>query len=300
MMNTQTHTTGRATRKAIETRYAAQATTDGDGVNIQRIAPNMRAGTLDPFLLLDELKADEANADIGGFPRHPHRGFETVTYMLEGSISHRDTMGNSGVIEPGGIQWMTAGRGIEHSETPEQNGGRFHGFQLWVNLPAESKFIDPVYREIKADQIPSVTSANSMVKVLAGQYEQAIGPIQNNHAQASYFDVRLADGAEFSWQAPPGDTVLIYVYEGTVEIVGEPLVQQQMAKLVRSTDAENLAIKATDAGARFLLISGQPFKQPVVNYGPFVMTTSEQIEQALKDMQLKVLTKRTSEQEVLY
>lgn len=290
--------------------FTAQSTFDGDGVKLQRVAPDMEAGALDPFLLLDEFKAvsnDENSADIGGFPRHPHRGFETVTYLLEGSLTHQDTLGNTGTIEPGDVQWMTAGRGVEHSEIPAANGGRLHGFQLWVNLPAKAKFTAPVYREIKANQIPSVNSAESIVKVIAGQYQETTGPLLNTHAGASYFDVRLAGGNRFNWSAPLANNVFIYLYEGQANIAGQSINAQQLVALTaESSDVSadrheiQLSLTAENSGAQFLVLSGSPFNEAIVNYGPFVMNSTAQIEQAINDHRHKVLTKRTSESEQLY
>jgi len=266
----------------------SEPVTDGDGVKIQRSVARGAPLTFDPFLLLDEIASDEAADYIGGFPMHPHRGFATVTYMLAGSMRHRDHMGNEGVLVPGGVQWMTAGRGVLHSELPEQSEGRLHGFQLWVNLPAAEKMQPPAYREFAPDDIPEVRmSAGSSAWVIAGEFvhgeTSTFGPVQGVSTHPDYFDVALSAGETLVLPVDPDKRVVLYAYAGTLGVRGEAdtrrLAQQQFAVLGEGDTIEVVA----EQDSRFLLLAGFPLREPVASWGPFVMNTPEEIEQAISD-----------------
>ena len=274
-------------KRSISRLVNSQATRDGDGVKISRVVTSGDMGILDPFLLLDEIASDDASDYIGGFPSHPHRGFETVTYMLEGGFTHKDHMGNEGHLGPGGVQWMTAGKGVIHSEMPEQEEGRLHGFQLWVNLPAKDKMQPARYQEFGFENIPEVPlESGGLVRVIAGSLIGVTGPVNKVATEPSYFDIRLADKTSIDVPTTEGHTALVYVYKGGVTIEGQPINKGQLAKL---EDGEYVAVTASeDAG--FLFLSAQPINEPIVNYGPFVMNTREEIEQAISDYRAGVLT----------
>lgn len=266
----------------------SEAVTDGDGVKIQRNVAHRALQTYDPFLLLDEIAADDAADYIGGFPEHPHRGFETVTYMLEGSMQHRDHLGNEGLLESGGVQWMTAGRGVLHSEMPMQDQGRMHGFQLWVNLPSAQKMSEPNYREFDANAIPEVAlNDGGQVRVIAGDFRQdgetVSGPVRDVATQPDYFDIQLSANTELQLPVDSDKRVLIYVFEGAIKVAGKqgerPLRQQQLGML---GDGDTLSILA-EQDSRLLLLAGRPIGEPIANWGPFVMNTPEEIEQAIRD-----------------
>jgi len=262
---------------------------DGAGVRLRRSLGQSQTARLDPFLMLDEIASNEASDYAAGFPPHPHRGFETVTYMLEGRMRHEDHLGNRGLLISGGVQWMTAGRGIVHSEMPEQEDGRLHGFQLWLNLPAAEKMRPPTYRDITPDAIPEVTlPTGGRVRVIAGAWETAdervTGAMTGITTEPLMLDVRLPADAVFDHPMPSGHNGFAYVYAG--ELRGpsrgtEPRIAQGEAGVF--TDGDALALRAGDAGARFLLLAARPLGEPVVQYGPFVMNTRAEIEQALHD-----------------
>jgi redox-sensitive bicupin YhaK (pirin superfamily) len=240
--------------------------------------------TFDPFLLLDEIVSDEAADYIGGFPEHPHRGFETVTYMLEGTMAHRDHLGNEGLLVSGGVQWMTAGRGVLHSEMPQQDEGRLHGFQLWVNLPAAEKMNEPAYREYGPDQIPVLgIGKDSRIKVIAGALQvdgkSATGPVAAVTTRPDYFDIELAAGEALDLPINSDKRVLLYVYRGAVEIDGRPLKRQQLGML---GEGDQVSLSASEDSA-LLLLAGVPIGEPIANWGPFVMNSREEIEQAIED-----------------
>ena len=260
----------------------SHATRDGAGVNIRRVSG---IDELDPFLLLDEFGSDDPDDYIAGFPEHPHRGFETVTYMLDGCMEHRDSVGNHGRLGPGDVQWMTAGRGILHSEMPLQENGLMRGFQLWINLPASAKLVPPRYQEFAAAAIPAVVYGGVHVKVIAGAHRQTAGAVQGVVTDPVYLDVTLEPGAVFEQPLADTHTALLYLYEGTASVgsadVGTPLATSNAAVLGESG---TVAVEGTgEAPARFLLLAGRPLREPVVQHGPFVMNTREEIEQALDD-----------------
>lgn len=266
-------------------------TSDGAGVKLLRSLGQRQNSRLDPFLMLDEFGSFDANDYIAGFPPHPHRGFETVTYMLEGHMLHEDHMGNKGHLRSGDVQWMTAAHGIIHSEMPQQQQGRMHGFQLWINLPAREKMKPASYRDIPAAKIPVVSLSNGgSVKVIAGNYvdaaEQHIaGPVQGLATQALYLDVQLPAGQRFMQATPSTHNALIYVYEGELS-VGEGAATTQVGNHTAALlNAGDSVVVTASSKARFLLLAAQPLNEPVVQYGPFVMNTREEIEQAVRDYQ---------------
>jgi redox-sensitive bicupin YhaK (pirin superfamily) len=271
-------------RKVI-TWLDAQPASDGAGVKLHRVVgPDSMRG-LDPFLLLDEFRSDDAADYIGGFPPHPHRGFETVTYMLEGAMRHEDHLGNRGRLVSGGAQWMTAGRGVIHSEMPEQDEGRMHGFQLWINLPAAEKMKDPGYRDIAPDEVPEAAlPGGGLARVIAGRFAHADGTVEGAvtgiGTDPLYVDLQLpADGA-VTVPVEPGHTALLYVYRGTVATGGETLGERRLARL---GDGDAVALRAGPDGGRALLLAARPLGEPVAHHGPFVMNTREEIEQAIAD-----------------
>jgi redox-sensitive bicupin YhaK (pirin superfamily) len=269
-------------------------TSDGAGVRIKRSLGQHQHARFDPFLMLDEFGSKDADDYIAGFPAHPHRGFETVTYMLEGHMLHEDHMGNKGHLRSGDVQWMTAGRGIIHSEMPQQEQGVMRGFQLWLNLPAAEKMKPAHYHDIAAADIPQVELPNGgHLKVIANTAvinDQIIsGPIQGLTTEVIYWDLHLPPHTEFNHAIPGDHNTLVYVYEGDVAI-GEDrrLLTQGNAGLLSKGD--ELTLQAQDKEARFLILSGKPIKEPIVQYGPFVMNTTEEIEQAIQDYRAGTLT----------
>jgi redox-sensitive bicupin YhaK (pirin superfamily) len=259
----------------------ARPASDGDGVKIRRIAGRDVLARLDPFLLIDEMHSEDGADYIGGFPSHPHRGFETITYMLDGAMRHRDHLGNEGVISSGGVQWMTAGAGVIHSEMPEQSDGLLHGFQLWLNLPASEKMTPAAYREFSREQIPAVeVKGGGRIKVIAGSVATpsgaVSGPVTDISTAPTYLDLELTSGGQLQLPVASGQTVLLLVYAGATT----ELREGQLGVYERG---ESLSISATGEGARALLLAATPLREPIVQYGPFVMNTSAEIEQAIKD-----------------
>ncbi len=273
------------TNRKISRIIHGQVTSDGAGVRLTRIFGFYEQGQLDPFLLLDFFGSDNPNDYIAGFPWHPHRGMETVTYMLDGKMEHSDSMGNSGVIGKGDIQWMTAGSGIIHQEMPQNTGGRIGGFQLWVNLPAANKMIAPRYQDIQAKKVPTVTLLNGVtVKVLAGTFSGTRGPVKNIIADPDYFDVMMPENSEFVVPVNADYTVFAFLYEGTVqfdEVRTEPLHTGQGALFGKGPQ-----VKATTGAskARFILISGKPIGEPIAWRGPIVMNTEAELNVAFKEL----------------
>ncbi|HET7364702.1 MAG TPA: pirin family protein [Burkholderiales bacterium] len=252
---------------------------DGAGVKLRRSLGQSQYARLDPFLMLDEFSSDDAADYIAGFPAHPHRGFETVTYILDGHMLHEDHLGNKGNLRSGGVQWMTAGRGIIHSEMPQQDRGRMRGFQLWINLPAKDKMRPASYRDLEAADIPEVALAGGgKVRLIAGDYAGTRAPVSPGATDATYFDVHLPAGATFKHAVKDGYNAFAYVYEGALDAIPEH------SAAVFSTEGE-VQVRAGAQGARFLLLAGRPLREPVVQYGPFVMNTREEIEQAIRDYQ---------------
>jgi redox-sensitive bicupin YhaK (pirin superfamily) len=270
-----------------------QATSDGAGVRLTRIFGFYEQGLLDPFLLLDFFGSDNPDDYIAGFPWHPHRGMETVTYMLDGKVEHSDSMGNSGVIGKGDIQWMTAGSGIIHQEMPQNTGGRIAGFQLWVNLPAAAKMIAPRYQDIPAAKVKTVALTNGVkVKVLAGTFNGTRGPVENIIADPDYFDVEMPDNCEFNAPVNADYTVFAYLYEGTAqfdESRAEPLRAGQGALFGKGSQ-----VKATTgkSGARFILISGKPIGEPIAWRGPIVMNTEAELNVAFRELREEQFIKK--------
>jgi len=272
---------------------AGQPTSDGAGVSLTRVFGGPGVEQFDPFLMLDEFGSDKPDEYIAGFPPHPHRGFETVTYMLEGRMRHEDHMGNVGLLQGGGVQWMTAARGIIHSEMPEQEEGVMRGFQLWLNLPGKTKLNDASYQDIQPENIPRLTTeAGVEVVVIAGQFDdgsvQQAGAVQRPDTEPQYFDFHMPAGSSISPCLPEGHRALLYVYEGGLEIAGQPQAVGT-SRLVRLSNEGELQLSSA-AGARVLLIAGKPLGEPIVQYGPFVMNTREEIEQALRDFRDDRLT----------
>lgn len=264
----------------------AQSVQDGAGVQIQRALGTRAIEDLDPFLMLDEFKNDDPDNYSVGFPDHPHRGMETVTYMLAGAMRHADNQGNAGRLRPGDVQWMTAGRGIIHSEMPEQEEGLMWGFQLWVNLAAAKKMMKPRYQEIKADEIHTATPAAGVtVKVIAGSIGGVDGPINGIEVDPTYFDVSLEPGAVFEHALPADHSAFIYVFEGEVTVGGGEGAPRTVARgnLAVLGNGEAVKVTAARAAGRVLLLAGKPLREPVAKYGPFVMNTREQIIQAVDD-----------------
>ena len=263
----------------------AQPTSDGAGVKLRRSIGSLPGLRLDPFLMLDEFSSEQASDYIAGFPSHPHRGFETVTYMLDGRMRHEDHMGNRGDLGPGDVQWMSAARGIIHSEMPQQNEGRMRGFQLWINLPAREKMKPASYRDIPAKEIPVVAlPGGGQVKVIAGQVSadgvETEGAIRGVSTEPVYLDVVLPANASYSQPLPAGHNAFLYAYEGSLRI-GERELPRHAAGVLSA--GELFEAQAGAEGARFILLAGKPLREPVVQYGPFVMNTREEIEQALDD-----------------
>ena len=286
-MNASGKITGRErkVRELVELTSGIPAS-DGDGVRLTRIIGSPEINMVDPFLLLDSFESDQPGDYIGGFPDHPHRGFETVTYLLAGRMRHKDSAGHEGVIEPGGVQWMTAGRGIVHSEMPEQDNGLLQGFQLWVNLPAAEKMTAPVYQEFSASEIPVETlEVGALVKVIAGQTDRGIvGPVKNAITEPLYLDVQLGQGTRFQQHMPNTHSGFVYVIEGSVRIgaMGMELPTRTLGVL---DDGDTIEVTSGDADNRFLIIAGKRLNEPVARGGPFVMNTREEVLQAFQDYQ---------------
>lgn len=261
-------------------------TSDGAGVRMTRMVGTPRLQTLDPFLMLDYFGSDQAQDYLAGFPDHPHRGFETVTYMLAGRMRHWDNKGNSGVIETGGVQWMTAGRGLIHSEMPEQTEGLMKGFQLWINLPAAQKMTDPRYQEFPAGQIPIESREDGVeLTVIAGTTSRGTaGPIQAGATDVRYFDVRLAPGTRFSEVMPEGHQLAVALYEGSAALPGQTVLAVGPQVLVLG-DGGRVEVEAGPEGARFLVLAGRPIGEPIAWGGPIVMNTREEVMQAFRDIE---------------
>jgi redox-sensitive bicupin YhaK (pirin superfamily) len=274
--------------RTVEKIINGQATSDGAGVELVRMIGQPAMMELDPFLLLDAFRSDNPDDYIAGFPSHPHRGFETVTYLLNGRMRHRDNSGNEGVIEPGGIQWMTAGRGIVHSEMPEQEDGLLAGFQLWINLPAAHKMTEPAYQEYDATQIPLESRDGSEVRVITGTTSQGTqGPVSQPLTEPLYLDVALSPGAEFVETLATGHNAFIQVIDGTITLAAgdESRIDLQSDQLAVLSKGENVVVRGTNQASRFLLIAGKPLNEAIARAGPFVMNNEAELRQAFSDYQ---------------
>ena len=272
-----------ARSRTIEQLVIGRHTSDGAGVKLTRVLTQPLQRRLDPFLMLDAFGNDNPDDYIGGFPNHPHRGFETVSYMIDGRMRHHDSAGNQGLLESGGVQWMTAGRGVIHSELPEQQEGRMEGFQLWLNLAAKDKMTAPWYRDIQRTEIPQfLTPEGVTVRVIAGASCGVAGAVQRETTEPLYLDLHLPAGTSFAQSLSPEFNAFVYVYRGEIHIGDRPAPQQRMAILANAADSDGVIIRA-DVPSRVLLIAGRPLREPIAQYGPFVMNTQDEIFQAIND-----------------
>lgn len=262
-------------------------TSDGAGVRLNRVIGSPALPDLDPFLLLDEFGTDQPQDYLAGFPDHPHRGFETVTYMIDGRMRHRDNHGHEGLLTPGSVQWMTAGRGLVHSEMPEQESGRMRGFQLWINLPAKDKMTAPKYQEFAPAAIPLLQpAAGVQVRLIAGEVQGVRGPIVQPATDPLYLDIELAPDKGWQTELPAGHSAFAYVFEGRLAIgEGEDARPQAQGQLAVLGGGDRVRLQAGPEGARLILVAGRPLHEPVVRHGPFVMNTREQLMQAFVDYQ---------------
>ena len=281
-MNTPLPETARIVRKV-----RGLPTSDGAGVKLTRVIGGPDLPDLDPFLMLDEFGTDQPEDYLAGFPSHPHRGFETVTYMLDGRMRHKDNHGHEGLLTPGSVQWMTAGRGLVHSEMPEQESGRMRGFQLWINLPAKDKMTAPKYQEYAPDNIPQVRPAEGVtVKVIAGTVDGVAGPIAQPATDPLYLDIALAPGASWAFDLPAGHNAFAYAYEGAATVgEGDDARALEMQELAVLGGGERLLLRARQQALRMILVAGRPLREPVAKYGPFVMNTKQELMQAFVDFQ---------------
>ena len=268
------------TARTIRQRVPAHEVSEGAGVTVHRSIGTPALRNLDPFLMLDHFGSDNPNEYIAGFPEHPHRGFITFTYMLDGHMQHRDSMGNEGELTSGGVQWMKAASGVIHSEMPRQVDGLMRGFQLWINLPASEKMSDPAYQEFSSASIPEVALENGRVRVLAGEFQGTRGVIQDPSTDVLYLDVSLTAHQTFRLPLDNTRRAFVYVFEGRAALAGDPLDTHTLGVLGAGDSVE---LTAGAEGARLILVAGKPLGEPVVQYGPFVMNTREEIEQAMAD-----------------
>lgn len=269
--------------RGFERIIKGQATSDGAGVRLKRTLGQTPFARLDPFLMLDEFRSDDAADYIAGFPPHPHRGFETVTYMLAGRMRHEDHLGNRGVIEGGGVQWMTAARGIIHAEMPEQESGLMHGFQLWINLPSREKMKDPAWRDIPAREVPVTSSGDVAVTVIAGEFGATRGAVTGVSTEPLYLDVRVQAGKTFELPLADARNACAYVFQGELINTAEGHPRLAEGALGVFGKGEGVQLRAGENGAAFLLLAAKPLNEPIVQYGPFVMNTQQEIEQAMED-----------------
>ncbi|MBX2831381.1 MAG: pirin family protein [Rhodospirillales bacterium] len=261
----------------------AMDTSDGAGVSLKRSIGSPQLDMLDPFLMLDSISTDNADDYIAGFPEHPHRGFETVTYMVEGAMGHKDSIGSEGVLRSGGVQWMTAGSGIIHSETPKQEDGLLQGFQLWINLPAKDKMIDPRYQNIEAPDVPEIAVRDGVdLRLVAGEMFGKTGPINGISTDPVFVDVKLDAGAEVSIPIPEGHASVVYVFIGDAIIASKDVPTHHLAVL---RNGDSVTLKGGEDGGRMLVIAARPLHEQVVRYGPFVMSSKQELMQAFDDFQ---------------
>lgn len=269
--------------RGIERVITGQAVMDGAGVKINRVLTQSLQRRLDPFLMLDAFASDKANDYLAGFPSHPHRGFETVTYMIAGRMRHKDSAGNEGLLTNGGVQWMTAGRGVIHSEMPEQEEGLMEGFQLWLNLPAAEKMRKPWYRDFNNEQVPRFITADGVnVLVIAGTSHGVAGAVQRDGTKPLYLDIDLPAGTSFTQALPEGHNAFLYTFRGAVQIEDKAVASTRMAILANTPGADGVTIRASEA-SRVILVAGRPLNEPIAQYGPFVMNTEAEIHTAVQD-----------------
>jgi len=272
--------------REVERLVAGQPTSDGAGVKLNRVLTQNLQRRLDPFLMLDHFGTDNPDDYIAGFPDHPHRGFETVTYMLNGRIRHRDSAGNEGLVSDGGVQWMTAGRGVIHSETPEQTAGRMAGFQLWLNLPAKDKLREPWYLDVQGADVPQFEQDGVTVRVIAGESHGVAGAVQRDVTEPLYLDVHLPAGACFEQPLPAMHNAFVYVYDGALKYsTGCLQPTGRMAILANTAGSDGVRLTAGDQPTRAILVAGKPLGEPIAQYGPFVMNTEAELVQAVRDFQ---------------
>jgi redox-sensitive bicupin YhaK (pirin superfamily) len=268
--------------RKVERLVQGMQTSDGAGVRLTRVLTQQLQRRLDPFLMLDAFRNDKPEDYMGGFPDHPHRGFETVTYMIAGRMRHHDSAGNEGLLTSGSVQWMTAGSGLIHSELPEQEQGLMEGFQLWLNLPGRNKMCKPSYRDIPPETIPQYTNEQGVtVRIIAGESHGVKGAVQRPDTEPLYLDVHLPAGSRFVQPIAAGHNAFTYTYRGTVSIAGTEVPDRNMAIL--ANDGATAVVLEAQEAARVLIISGQPLGEPIAQYGPFVMNTAEEIQQTLQD-----------------
>jgi redox-sensitive bicupin YhaK (pirin superfamily) len=272
--------------RGVERLVVGQPTSDGAGVKLTRVLTHDLQRRLDPYLMLDAFGSDDASDYLAGFPDHPHRGFETITYMLQGRMRHRDSHGGEGLISDGGVQWMTAGRGVIHSELPEQREGRMAGFQLWLNLPAKDKLCTPWYRDIPREAVPLLELPGVQARVIAGASHGVEGAVQREATQALYLDLQLQAGAVFEQALPDTHNAFVYVYEGALDFEsGGRVPAGRMALLANTAGSDGIRLSAGPVPSRALLIAGRPLGEPIAQYGPFVMNTEAELIQAVRDFQ---------------
>ncbi|WP_312517101.1 pirin family protein [Massilia sp.] len=282
-MNTTVTNTPIAKTRSVERIINGQFVMDGAGVRINRVLTGPLQRRLDPFLMLDAFGSDKPGDYIAGFPEHPHRGFETITYMLAGRMRHRDSAGNEGLVTDGGVQWMTAGRGVAHSEMPEQTEGLMEGFQLWLNLPSTDKMMEPWYRDIPREEVPRFTTPDGVtVQVIAGSTHGVAGAVQRAHTEPLYLDLEIPAGVTFEQPLSAGHNAFVYVFRGEAVIEGKGVPQTRMAILDNAPGADGVRIKAL-APTRLLVLAGKPLGEPIAQYGPFVMNTQAELVQAVED-----------------
>ncbi|KPK38320.1 MAG: pirin [Gammaproteobacteria bacterium SG8_47] len=268
------------TERKVKQLVGAMAVSEGAGVTVHRSIGLPALRHLDPFLMLDHFSSDDPDDYIAGFPDHPHRGFITFTYMLAGRMEHRDSMGNSGVITAGGVQWMKAASGVIHSEMPKQTDGLMQGFQLWINLPAQHKMSEPAYQEHPADRIPEVVDDGTRVKVVAGRYGDTVAPVQDATTQLTYLHAQVPAGGVWSCPTLADASVFAYVYDGDAEVAQTKIPAHQLAVF---GSGDQIRLHAGEQGARLIVVAGKPIGEPIVQYGPFVMNTREEIHDAFTD-----------------
>jgi len=282
-MSTTAIETTLAKTRSVERIINGQFVMDGAGVKINRVLTAPLQRRLDPFLMLDAFGSDKPGDYIAGFPEHPHRGFETITYMLAGRMRHRDSAGNEGLVTDGGVQWMTAGRGVAHAEMPEQTEGLMEGFQLWLNLPSADKLMAPWYRDIPAEEVPRFTTPHGVtVQVIAGSSHGVAGAVQRAHTEPLYLDLEIPAGVTFEQPLPAGHNAFVLVFRGEVVIEGKGVASTRMAILDNAPGADGVRIKAL-APTRMLVLAGRPLNEPIAQYGPFVMNTQAELVQAVED-----------------